>query len=894
VIVIGLLALAVVLGGCASLTDTVSRLSAKGDFAGALAALEKAGVGTAVTEKASPGDIEARALYQSAVERKTTTSVEAAAVAGRAREAVSAAEDGLRLCPWSNELEALARERQDILGRIDALASQWAFSSSERREIAHVRSFLERAAPLYQQMTDSPAALAAVTQARSAIVDFWAAHAVSTLRRGNEADLNAFDTDLAALGLSVPSRAALATDFARLHALSWSSDTTRHVTQEQIALIREAAPLASDAADLSADQGSGKLRQALGSAFVEWRDSHLSRILADAPPTADLIEVAEECLKEAADGGAEFRRALAAAHLRYGDHHAAAGRVAVLALLHGARARDLDPEVIARAEFLERAAGASITSAAPWEATIAVDLAPDVSPAIHDLVELVIIGTIRNRTRSGFSWRWVDPIDGAAQVRVRLNEAQVLVGSQADLKLRESRYLSHYEDVPNPEKERLGRAVDLARLNMTTAEISYNSAVSSHNIYPTQWSLTAANAAYTRYSMAVDQYNLFVSAYNLAPATISQPVFLSYAFHEGEVAQGWVLRGSAELGDYETELDVESIERDFVRIGAKFGDVNIATRRDDALELDTSIDQLLSLLVTGADTLADQLVPLLSKLPTTRRANLSEAEQATVAWLLHPFSGTEQLGQESGVPRWALAVGQAISIPTTRIEPPETVVPDPPALDLGNSPTPSQIATALGPYTCQVVAGSASGSGALVSGNGIVLTCAHVLVGPAIRVSFTDGPVKGDYDAEVVFVNEAADVALLRADGLRAENWLRIRLDAPCERGETIVAFGNPAMPGITGASDTVTAGMVANPEAPAFGSRRLVADIAIASGSSGGPLVSVRTGEIVGVVQLIVAPGVSDFGGTSSSGYFAVAAPAHLLSELTGLKREHATGDSP
>ena len=802
--------------------------------------------------------------------------------------------EGVRLCPWSSALEATARERSDIVGTIDALALEWASGRSGRRDIINVRRFLERSAPLWQQMDDSPAAQAAVTQARSAIVDYWSEEIVPAMCRSDEVDMRAFDSDLLASGLPAPSRVALSASFARLHRLPWGGETAQPVTQQQIALIREVAPLATaSTAETSGDQNSARLERALGAAFIEWRDTRLAKILAEMPPSPDLIDVAEDSVNGLADGGADFRRALAAAHLQYGDRHATDGRAAVLAMLHAARDRELDPTIAVEAEALERTAGASITSAAPLEATIALDLAPSVSPAIHDLVELVIIGTIADRTRPGFKWRWVDPVAGAPLVRMRLDEAQVSVVSQSDLTLRQSRYLSHYEDVPNPEKDRLSRALDLARLNMSLAESSYHSAVSSHNIYPTQWSLNAANQAYTRYSMAVDWYNLCVSSYNMTPSTISQPVFLPYAFQEGTVAQGWVIRGSADLGEAKTALAVDSVERDFVRVGAKFGDVTEATRRDDALDLNTSTDHLLSLLRTGSERLMDQMAPLLSKLPTTPRASLSEPEQVTVGWLLHPFGGDEKLGRENGVPRWAVGTGKTLTVPSTPISPPDTLVADPPAIFLGDSATAAQVASALAPYSCQIVAGPASGSGALVSGDGLVLTCSHVLVGPTIHLSFAGGPAQGEYDAQVVFVNESADVALLRAVGLRTESWLKIRLDKPCEKGEPIIALGNPAVPGISGPSDTVTAGWVANPEAPAFGSKRLVADIAVASGSSGGPLVSTRTGEIVGVVLLVVAPGVSDIGGTSSSGYFAVAAPAHLLFELLGL-RQSAADDHP
>ena len=268
-IVLGLLAIAIGLGGCASLKDSVTRLTAKGNFAGALAALEAAGVGSTVEPKASLANLEARSLYQSAVERETASSVEVAAAGGRSREAMTAANEGVRLCPWSSALEATARERRDIVGTIDALALEWASGRSGRRDIINVRRFLERSAPLWQQIDDSPAAQAAVTQARSAIVDYWSEEIVPAMCRSDEVDMRAFDSDLLASGLPAPSRVALFASFARLHRLPWGGETAQPVTQQQIALIREVAPLATaSTAETSGDQASARLERALGAAFI--------------------------------------------------------------------------------------------------------------------------------------------------------------------------------------------------------------------------------------------------------------------------------------------------------------------------------------------------------------------------------------------------------------------------------------------------------------------------------------------------------------------------------------------------------------------------------------------------------------------------------------------------
>jgi S1-C subfamily serine protease len=86
-----------------------------------------------------------------------------------------------------------------------------------------------------------------------------------------------------------------------------------------------------------------------------------------------------------------------------------------------------------------------------------------------------------------------------------------------------------------------------------------------------------------------------------------------------------------------------------------------------------------------------------------------------------------------------------------------------------------------------------------------------------------------------------------------------------------------------------VSAGVVSNPELEQRGSKYLAADISVASGSSGGPLFSLKDGALIGVVQLVAtAPGFSERGrGVDATGFLALAAPSQKLGEWLGLQIE-------
>jgi S1-C subfamily serine protease len=177
---------------------------------------------------------------------------------------------------------------------------------------------------------------------------------------------------------------------------------------------------------------------------------------------------------------------------------------------------------------------------------------------------------------------------------------------------------------------------------------------------------------------------------------------------------------------------------------------------------------------------------------------------------------------------------------------------------------------------------TARGSGALVSLDGLVLTCAHVLVGPRVTVRFVEGSLKGEYEAEVVRVNDRTDVALLRAKGVRAKSCLAIGT-VEVERGAVVLAIGNPSVGEGAVAQAAMTRGAIVTPLGEDWGQPRVVADVAVASGSSGGPLIDVKQRCIVGVIAAISAPQFSE--GQSSTGSFCLVAPATHLAEWLGIR---------
>jgi S1-C subfamily serine protease len=166
-----------------------------------------------------------------------------------------------------------------------------------------------------------------------------------------------------------------------------------------------------------------------------------------------------------------------------------------------------------------------------------------------------------------------------------------------------------------------------------------------------------------------------------------------------------------------------------------------------------------------------------------------------------------------------------------------------------------------------------TGSGVVISPDGLVLTNAHVVNGAReIRLSDTEGRTS---EARLLGIDPDTDLALLRADAARSLAFALLGDSKQLRRGHMAIAIGNPL-----GFESTVTAGVIS-----ALGrslratSGRMIEDViqtdaALNPGNSGGPLVSSR-GEVIGINTAVImgAQGIC----------FAVASNTanHVLSEI-------------
>jgi S1-C subfamily serine protease len=185
-----------------------------------------------------------------------------------------------------------------------------------------------------------------------------------------------------------------------------------------------------------------------------------------------------------------------------------------------------------------------------------------------------------------------------------------------------------------------------------------------------------------------------------------------------------------------------------------------------------------------------------------------------------------------------------------------------------------QVSPSVARVDAQGPFGAGSGSGVVLRSDGVLVTNAHVVDGAAqVVVTLPDGERR---DAEVVGVDAASDLAVLRVDASDLPVPVWADADATPAVGDPVVAIGSPF-----GLDGSVTSGIVSalgRTVTPAQGVALvdlIQTDAAINPGNSGGALVD-AAGRILGINTAIASSG----GGSQGVGFAIPATTATNVAE--------------
>ena len=811
------------------------------------------------------------------------------ALEGKIREASSDALDYSTLCPWSDRIGDLARFYMNKEAIIEGIEDKWQTEIDSRSiDLSKSREALQDLSAVRNAISDSPKLQKLLEIARKGCVDYWAQEIASKDTTFEIQYITALTNDFNLLQIDGSKTArlidAIRKTISLIHTSTLNGEKNGEVDADVVFLTLY------DKSDLVFDDKTIAIQTTLQRLFEKWLLGDYLVIMKSRNVTYTMINQSEALLNgiELLTTNSAFKDALAVAHLNRARQLIKGGICTVLSFPHIERAKQLSTEQIDAIAALDSQARAYLGTVRYPSFKLSIDINPSISLDVQGIIYSAFSNSFLGRSKEDRPWQIVPPDSTNQDVSLSIENAEVAFGDLGNLGTQVSQYLSHYESVPNPQKEILEGEVSFAKSQIQWSKDRYDSAVSSYNIDPTDWALSEANSAYNDYSMAVDRYNLLVTSYNLTPSTIQQPVFLPYAFQQGNVSFGFGLRVKCIIGPREQSFSSQSMDTGFVRIGTKATDVNPSYRRDQFPKFSVTVDRLLEHLNDSVDNLCDQIEPLLLDLNYPTYIPLSNDETRMAKIMLHPWGVGHGVVVASDLPQWAKNSVQAVRIADLSLDLPKLDLSESKLKTVGPLQTEKAVDT-FEPIVPMIESLSddrtvSIGTGTLIGPEGLILTCAHVLNSQKIIVEFAVGPNQGKYDTVIVFSNERRDVALIRAKNLSNMYWAHVRLTGDSIRGERILAIGNPAINESTVSIGGASLGIVSNPTITLFGQDHLVADITVASGSSGGPLFSLKDGELIGVVQAVTTPGIKEEG-VSSSGSYCLAAPANELGNWLGLR---------
>lgn len=185
-----------------------------------------------------------------------------------------------------------------------------------------------------------------------------------------------------------------------------------------------------------------------------------------------------------------------------------------------------------------------------------------------------------------------------------------------------------------------------------------------------------------------------------------------------------------------------------------------------------------------------------------------------------------------------------------------TTVPNTPVAPTGDAVVPQSVpdvVAKVGPAVVTVINNDqrgqvGSGSGAVISPDGYIITNNHVVDGAiSLDVIFSDGSQR---TAKLVGADPLMDLALLKVDGT-VPTFIPIGDSDTIRQGETVIAIGSP----LGEYKNSVTVGVVSALNRNLDGGMPeglIQTDAAINNGNSGGPLINMN-GEIIGINTMVV-----------------------------------------
>lgn len=564
----------------------------------------------------------------------------------------------------------------------------------------------------------------------------------------------------------------------------------------------------------------------------------------------------------------------------YSSHIDEIGLRKIIPLLHLLRSLQLKDTPSSNQKFKQEldSLESDFSGIRPVDIDFVLDSNPEIAPPVQTVMQLILFSELRDLIEPYININMLD-YQSSGDAKIYFNNVEWVFPDEGQLLKKSSLFFSHMESIPNPAISTLEFQISMAKISIDSAESSLDSAIFSHNLYPTDYSLINVNSARNRYISAVNQHNSLVSRYNAAPATISKPVNMPYQFLEGIISHGINGSISFEFDNERTSTLFSEIENCFVRIGARHDDTDPKNRRDVSCNRDFDFESFYEKLVRSQKSVIEN--DFILQIAELLKSQLDYIPAGYSNVLLHTLINCP-IPETFEIQPWQKKAISEYKLPAINNTAPSIVVEKIDPKIFSDFNTESDYLESISSSTCQIICGSSSGSGFLISESGVIATSAHVIKGKNIQVNFfIDNEIK-NYSAEVISTDEDTDIALVKAINY-TESIKPFVLSAMPNHplNSSLVISGFPGLKGGSQESGKpiLVNGFLSKSSHDFEYSSFHIIDATISSGNSGGPIISKVTGEVIGVVHAILAPEYSS--SFASSGARVLGSPSSKFFEV-------------
>ena len=156
-----------------------------------------------------------------------------------------------------------------------------------------------------------------------------------------------------------------------------------------------------------------------------------------------------------------------------------------------------------------------------------------------------------------------------------------------------------------------------------------------------------------------------------------------------------------------------------------------------------------------------------------------------------------------------------------------------------------QVTPSIVAIEANLEAGVSSGTGCIITTDGIILTSLHV-VNKAKNIEITTSSGKTYKGKVIAILRDKNDLALVKINANEPLKTVKFGNSENVRVGEVVLAIGNPF-----GFRGTLTTGIISRID---YQRKKIQTDAAINPGCSGGPLINLN-GEVIGINQSIYNP---------------------------------------